>query len=76
MVDTDTAWEEIARRDPFWGVLSTDEYLGMDLGEEAERSFFHAGEDHISHVFDVLRDPSARVCPASALDYGCGLGRA
>jgi SAM-dependent methyltransferase len=76
MVDTDAAWEEIARRDPFWGVLSTDEYLGTDLGEEAERSFFQSGEDHISRVFDVLREHvQSGFSPVSALDYGCGLGR-
>jgi SAM-dependent methyltransferase len=76
MVDTDAAWEEIARRDPFWGVLSTDEYLGTDLGEETERSFFQSGEDHVSRVFDVLRQHvQPGFSPVSALDYGCGLGR-
>ncbi|MDQ6837958.1 MAG: class I SAM-dependent methyltransferase [Actinomycetota bacterium] len=76
MVDTDGAWESIARSDPYWGVISSDEFLGADLGDGAEERFFRSGEVHIAHVLDVLHrhiDPD--FTPSSALDFGCGVGR-
>ena len=76
MASTDDAWEAIARRDPYWGVLSSDEYVGARLDDETERRFFQSGQDHIAQVLDVLR---ARVqpgfAPKTAIDYGCGVGR-
>lgn len=76
MASTDDAWEAIARRDPYWGVLSSDEYVGARLDDETERRFFQSGADHIAHVLDVLRtrvDPG--FAPRTAIDYGCGVGR-
>ena len=76
MASTDDAWEAIARRDPYWGVLSSDEYVGARLDDETEHRFFQSGQDHIARVLDVLR---ARVqpgfAPKTAIDYGCGVGR-
>ena len=76
MADTDEAWELIAQRDPYWGVLSADEFLGTHLEGDAERRFFESGEAHIARVLDVLRtsiQPGFE--PKVALDYGCGVGR-
>jgi SAM-dependent methyltransferase len=76
MADTDLAWERIARTDPYWGVLSHEEYLGAQLPAAARSRFFATGEEHIAHVFGVLdRHVAPGFAPRSALDYGCGVGR-
>jgi len=76
MVDTDAAWERIAQNDPYWGVLSTDDFLGNVLEGEVKERFFRSGQEHIDHVLEVLRSHVAPgFMPRSALDYGCGVGR-
>ena len=76
VVDTDRAWEQVAQTDPYWGVLTSDEFLGDGLDATTERAFFASGETHIAHVLEVIRARlQADFAPASALDYGCGVGR-
>lgn len=76
MVDTDRAWEEVARSDPYWGVLTNDEFLGATLDADAREAFFASGQRHVEHVLDVLRTRvQPGFAPTSALDYGCGVGR-
>jgi len=76
VVDTDRAWEEVAQTDPYWGVLTSDQFLGTGLDEDTERAFFASGEVHIAHVLDVIRQRLAPdFAPTSSLDYGCGVGR-
>lgn len=76
MVDTDRAWEQVAQTDPYWGVLTSDEFLGEGLDADTERAFFASGEAHIAHVLEVIRAQlQPDFAPTSALDYGCGVGR-
>jgi SAM-dependent methyltransferase len=73
-------WETVAQQDPYWGVLSHDEYVGSTLADPAvgdsAGEFWRTGEDHIAKVFREVRerlDPD--FSPARALDFGCGVGR-
>ena len=65
-------WEEIAREDPFWAVLSCP---GQKYGRWDSESFFATGELEIAAVMsraERLSHPRRR---QTALDFGCGLGR-
>lgn len=65
-------WEEIAREDPFWAVLS---FPGQKYGRWDSAQFFATGEAEIAEVMsraERLSHPRRR---DSALDFGCGLGR-
>jgi SAM-dependent methyltransferase len=70
------SWEQLARTDPLWAVLSADEFHGAALTPEAEERFWRSGEEHVAHVTSIIRaelDPSFE--PKVALDFGCGVGR-
>ncbi len=73
---TDRDWERLAQADPFWAVASGDQFHRENLNEDVQREFFASGERYIASVFDLVRahlDPT--FAPATALDFGCGLGR-
>ncbi len=66
----------LAATDPLWAVLSADEYHRDALSPAAEERFWRTGEQHVEHVFAVLRNELDReVSPHVALDFGCGVGR-
>lgn len=65
-------WEEIAREDPFWTVLSDP---GQKYGRWDTERFFATGEREIAEIMaraERLSRPAGR---ATALDFGSGLGR-
>jgi SAM-dependent methyltransferase len=70
------SWEQLARTDPLWAVLSSDEFRDGALTPEAEDRFWRSGEEHVAHVISVIRneiDPAFE--PGVSLDFGCGVGR-
>jgi SAM-dependent methyltransferase len=75
-VDTNKAWKDWGKRDPYFGVLTQEEYRRNNLDEEALKRFFDTGEEHVRHVFDVLHQRfGLKEVPKSIVDYGCGTGR-
>ena len=69
-------WKRWGAEDPYYGVLSDEEYRRSALTDEAVSRFFASGTNHIEHVLATLRahfDPQFR--PRRALDFGCGVGR-
>lgn len=70
------SWEQLARTDPLWAVLSSDEFRDEALTPEAEDRFWRSGEEHVAHVISVIRneiEPAFE--PGVSLDFGCGVGR-
>ena len=70
------SWEQLARTDPLWAVLSSEEFRSGALTAEAEERFWRSGEEHVAHVVSVIRneiDPGFE--PGVSLDFGCGVGR-
>ena len=69
-------WEIIASRDPFFGVIVSDEYRATKIDPEARRRFYETGETDIAHVLSLFdADLGARPTTGEALDIGCGVGR-
>lgn len=69
-------WDIIASRDPFFGVISTDEFRADRIDADARQRFYETGESDIAQVlswFDT--DLGARPTKGAALDVGCGVGR-
>src|SRR4051812_47514151 len=65
-------WEEIARQDAFWAILS---YSDRKFGAWSREDFFRTGEEDVEAVMrrvDEFGRPAGR---ATALDFGCGVGR-
>lgn len=66
-------WDEWARNDAMWSVLTSPDKRGNQWDPDA---FFATGEDVISCEMEILR--GMRMAPSAegrALDFGCGLGR-
>ncbi|MBV9122257.1 MAG: class I SAM-dependent methyltransferase [Planctomycetes bacterium] len=74
--NTDRDWQVFGQVDPYWAVAVKEEYHRSRLTEQALREFFASGASHVAAVFQIIRqylDPKFQ--PASALDFGCGVGR-
>ncbi len=75
-LDTDLAWEEWGKRDPYYGVITNPKFRRAGLTEAAKQEFFDSGRLHADYVLQMIAqyiDPSFQ--PRSALDFGCGVGR-
>lgn len=73
---SDAHWERYGRLDPYFGVLSADEFKSENLDQAATERFFATGQEHIDHVLATVRAHLAPDFePAKALDFGCGVGR-
>lgn len=73
---TDKDWETWGSTDPYFGVLSSEEYHRSALDDDAKDRFFRSGEEHVERILGRLQtefDP--QFTPASVLDFGSGVGR-
>lgn len=74
--DTDSDWKLIAETQPFWGVLSQEEFRGNALDAEKLGRFMESGEQFIRNLFGLIRKHLVdQFAPKRALDFGCGVGR-
>lgn len=74
--DTDKDWDVVANENPYWGVLSADQFRGTDVKPEARDQFLRSGEKFVADtVAFVIRHISPEFKITRALDFGCGVGR-
>lgn len=69
-------WEIIGARDPFFGVLASDEYRLASFDASARERFYASGSATVTEIlksFDA--EFGARPSQGVALDIGCGVGR-
>ena len=74
--DTDKDWQRVAMDEPYWGVISADDFLKNKLNEKAREQFFRSGEQYVAHLLAMIRAhlvPGFK--PQRVLDFGCGVGR-
>jgi len=73
---TDKDWERWGASDPYFGVYSREEYRLLALNDQSRARFFATGEEHIDRIWqDIRKHADDSFSPASALDFGCGVGR-
>ncbi|MBV9670709.1 MAG: class I SAM-dependent methyltransferase, partial [Acidobacteriales bacterium] len=69
-------WETFGETDPYFGVLSHEQYRKDNLTADALREFFVSGEEHVQEVMQAIRTHCApQFRPQRTLDFGCGVGR-
>ncbi len=74
--DTDSDWRKIGAEQPFWGVLSGEQYRRENLTDAALLDFYRSGHDDIALVVErATRCLGDWPAPRRALDFGCGVGR-
>lgn len=75
-MSTDADWDKWGETDPYFGVLSSDEYHAENLNEESRAKFFQSGEEYIGHTLaDVRSHLDVDYQPKRCVDFGCGVGR-
>jgi SAM-dependent methyltransferase len=62
-------WETFAQREPYFAVLTEERFLRDRVDLDA---FYATGEADVARLFATIGD---QFHPASALDFGCGVGR-
>ncbi len=75
-LNPDDFWEELARTEPYWAVLTADEFRAAKLDDKTKDRFYASGEQHIQDVLRLLSTHCS--CGArfqTSLDFGCGVGR-
>ena len=73
---TDADWDKWGEIDPYFGVLSSDEYRSDNLNEESRAAFFRSGAEYIDRTLATVRKHlDADYRPTASLDFGCGVGR-
>ncbi|MBV9734807.1 MAG: class I SAM-dependent methyltransferase [Acidisphaera sp.] len=74
--DTDRDWRTIAAEQPYWAVLSAEEFRGRDLDAQAKARFFESGRRLVAEIIDrIHRHCRPGFTLDRALDFGCGVGR-
>ncbi len=75
-MNTDLAWEEWGRRDPYFAVITDPRYRRVALDDAAQKEFFASGQGHVEYLLSTIRkniDPL--FSPRNVVDFGCGVGR-
>lgn len=74
--DTDNDWKVVAETDPFWGVLSQEQFRVDSMDAEKLERFMASGEQYVANLFSLIRKHLLpQFAPERALDFGCGVGR-
>jgi SAM-dependent methyltransferase len=72
----DAAFDAYAEREPYFAVLTADQYLRANLTPDRENEFFASGAELVDWMFHVIEHRvSPHFSPMSMLEYGCGPGR-
>ena len=74
--NTDRAWEQFGRDDPYFGVLTKDRFRKNNITDNSRQEFFESGYRHVNRLVETIKvhiDPNFTA--TRALDFGCGVGR-
>jgi 2-polyprenyl-3-methyl-5-hydroxy-6-metoxy-1,4-benzoquinol methylase len=68
-------WRALGQSDPFWSVLTHDEFRAANLTREALDAFYHSGESSAG-LIDLFAARNKTSLPKGVcVDFGCGVGR-
>lgn len=68
-------WRSLGDEEPFWSVLTHDEYRAAQLDESARARFFDTGYD-FAHLVDAFCSRNnAAIRRGTCVELGCGVGR-
>lgn len=73
-------WEKLGEEEPYWSVLTQDQYRKKNLNEDGIKSFYNSGRDHILRIGATLIrngviDGFKEMKNLDIAEIGCGCGR-
>jgi SAM-dependent methyltransferase len=73
---SDSDWEELARNEPYFAVLTERRFLSAGSKPRRLAEFFATGEADIHYLLELASTwRGSAIEPRNALDFGCGTGR-
>ena len=75
MKDTDADWAMLGEGEPFYGVLSDPRFLRANITPAALEEFWQTGRNEMHGYRQLIQAHFGDFSDASALDFGCGVGR-
>jgi 2-polyprenyl-3-methyl-5-hydroxy-6-metoxy-1,4-benzoquinol methylase len=73
---SDEAWEYYGKNDPYFGVLTAENFRKGQLTAEAKKQFFETGERYAEDTWTAIQGFfGTGFHPTRAMDFGCGVGR-
>jgi|SRR5665213_2770241 len=73
--DTDRDWKAIGEINPYFGVVGDPRYHRERINDRLLNELYRGGETEIQSIIGTIRDNIPDLTVASALDFGCGVGR-
>jgi len=68
-------WRELGRQEPFWSVLTHDEYRTTDIDDAALARFYKTGAEHAGLLDLFCARNEVEIRRGVCLELGCGVGR-
>jgi SAM-dependent methyltransferase len=69
-------WRQFGNREPYFGVLASNEFLTENLSQAQFERFFQSGEAYVDSLMREIKDHTLLHRELdTALDFGCGVGR-
>lgn len=75
MQDTDADWALWGEADPYFGVIVDDKYRRENLTDAVLEEFWASGVKQMDEMAQHIRRAFGEFPRATALDFGCGVGR-
>lgn len=71
-------WQELGKTEPYWSVLTHEKFLSANLvNKTAKEEFYASGKPEVARIVEHLKRNDINISEfKTALEYGCGLGRA
>src|SRR3990172_8848557 len=74
--NTDKDWEQIGKSDPYYGVLTFEQFHSAQENPITLKDFWKSGEVYVQEILEIVHDNiSKNFKPKKVLDFGCGVGR-
>lgn len=73
----ESTWTELGSDEPFWSVLTSDDFKAANFTEDIKRKFYESGKETLDAIKNIISisDENFDLAEASALEFGCGVGR-
>ncbi|MGA8169377.1 MAG: class I SAM-dependent methyltransferase [Methylocystis sp.] len=68
-------WGALGQSDPFWSVLTHDEFRAGHLTEEGLAAFYESGVEHAGLIDLISARANTPIPRGVCVDFGCGVGR-
>lgn len=70
-----TSWGTFGKTEPFWGVLTHENFKQHSLNESELSKFYQSGKHEIDKLEKILNQHQSTFRDKIVLDFGCGVGR-